>query len=100
MYDVCTTPGFRKWLKGLPDRRAKALLTRRVERLAAGHTGDHRFLGASLHELRVHIGPGYRIYFTRRGVRTVVLLAGGDKSSQQADIARARAMIDRLEVLE
>lgn len=100
MYDVRTTPGFRKWLKSLPDRRTRAQLARRMERLVAGHAGDQRYLGARLYELREHIGPGYRIYMTKQGARIVILLAGGDKSSQQADIARARAMIEHLEAIE
>jgi putative addiction module killer protein len=75
----------------------KARLLRRIERLAAGNAGDQRFLGAGLYELREHTGPGYRLYFTVKGERLVLLLAGGDKSSQERDIALARAMIKILE---
>jgi putative addiction module killer protein len=97
VYEIRQTPGFQKWLGHLPDRTAKARLIRRIERLAHGHPGDTRPLGASLHELREHFGPGYRIYFTYQAGRLVLLLAGGDKNSQRADIARARALIERLE---
>jgi putative addiction module killer protein len=97
LYEIRQTLGFQKWLGRLPDRTAKARLIRRIERLAHGHPGDTRFLGASLHELREHFGPGYRIYFTYQAGRLVLLLAGGAKTSQQADIARARKLIERLE---
>jgi putative addiction module killer protein len=97
VYEIRQTPGFQKWLGHLPDRTAKARLIRRIERLAHGYPGDTRYLGASLHELREHFGPGYRIYFTDQAGRLVLLLAGGDKNSQRADIARARALIERLE---
>jgi putative addiction module killer protein len=72
-------------------------LVRRIERLATGNAGDQRFLGAGLYELREHTGPGYRVYFTILGEQLILLLAGGDKSSQQRDIALARSMIERLE---
>jgi putative addiction module killer protein len=72
-------------------------LVRRIERLATGNAGDQRFLGTGLYELREHTGPGYRVYFTILGEQLILLLAGGDKSSQQRDIALARSMIERLE---
>ena len=97
MYEIRQTLGFQKWLGRLPDRNAKARLVRRIERLAHGHPGDARFLGASLHELREHFGPGYRIYYTYQAGHLILLLAGGDKNSQRANIARARALIERLE---
>jgi putative addiction module killer protein len=97
VYEIRQTLGFQKWLGRLPDRTVKARLVRRIERLAHGHPGDARFLGASLHELREHFGPGYRIYFTYQNGRVVLLLAGGEKNSQWADIARARVLIERLE---
>jgi putative addiction module killer protein len=76
---------------------SRARLIRRIERLAAGNAGDQRFLGAGLYELREHTGPGYRIYFTIREQRLILLLAGGDKSSQERDIGLARSMIESLE---
>jgi putative addiction module killer protein len=81
----------------LEDRTAKARLLRRFERLADGHAGDHRFLGAALFELRADFGPGYRVYYMRRGDEMVILLVGGDKASQARDILRARQMIEQLE---
>lgn len=76
---------------------SRARLVRRIERLAAGNAGDQRFLGRGLYELREHAGPGYRIYFTFRSKRLILLLAGGDKSSQERDIDLARSMIKGLE---
>ena len=96
MYEVCQTAPFRKWLRRIRDPVTKARLLRRIERLAAGNAGDRRFLGAGLYELREHAGPGYRVYFTIRGARLVLLLAGGDKSSQERDITLARSMIEIL----
>lgn len=97
MYEVCQTAPFRKWLRRIRNPVTKARLLRRLERLAAGNAGDQRYLGAGLYELREHTGPGYRVYFTIRGARLVLLLAGGDKSSQARDIVLARSMIAILE---
>lgn len=91
------TVSFRKWLMRLEDRTTKARLVRRFERLADGYAGDHRFLGAALFELRADFGPGYRIYYMQRGDELVILLVGGDKTSQARDILRARQMIELLE---
>jgi putative addiction module killer protein len=81
----------------LEDRTAKARLVRRIERLAGGNAGDHRFLGAGLFELRDDFGPGYRIYYMHRGDELIILLAGGNKASQARDILRARQMIEQLD---
>jgi putative addiction module killer protein len=81
----------------LEDRTAKARLLRRFERLADGHAGDHRFLGAALFELRADFGPGYRVYYMRRGDELIILLVGGDKASQARDILRARQMVEQLD---
>jgi len=97
VYEIRQTAAFQKWLRRLPDRTVKARLIRRIERLAHGHPGDTRFLGEGLHELREHFGPGYRIYYTYQAGHLILLLAGGDKNSQRADITRARALIERLE---
>mgnify|MGYP003504837855 CR=1 FL=1 len=97
MYEVRQTAAFRKWLRRVRDPVTKARLLRRIERLAAGNAGDQRNLGAGLYELREHTGPGYRVYFTIRGERLVLLLSGGDKSSQARDIVLARSMIAILE---
>ena len=97
MREIRQTLVFQMWLKHLPDRTAKARIVRRVERLMAGHPGDHRFLGGNLLELREHFGPGYRIYFSYPSARLVLLLAGGKKASQADDIARARKLIEQWE---
>ena len=97
MLQIRQTVSFRKWLMRLEDRTAQARLVRRFERLADGYAGDHRFLGAELFELRADFGPGYRIYYMRRGDELIILLVGGDKASQARDIVRARRMIEQLE---
>jgi putative addiction module killer protein len=97
VYDISQTVLFRKWLRRIRDPISRARLVRRIERMAAGNAGDQRFLGRGLYELREHTGPGYRIYFTFRSGRLILLLAGGDKGSQERDIDLARSMIKKLE---
>lgn len=80
---------FAEWLDGLRDLRARARVQVRIERLAAGLAGDMKPVGEGVSELRVDYGPGYRVYFTKRGVAVVILLAGGDKRTQAADIRAA-----------
>lgn len=89
MVEVRRTPRFIKWLRGLRDPDGLARIRARLERLEAGHAGDVRWVGEAVLEMRVHSGPGYRIYFTRRGKQIVILLAGGDKHSQRSDIRLA-----------
>ena len=91
--DVRQTREFARWFAGLRDRRARAPIVNRIDRLALGLAGDARSVGGGVSELRIHYGPGYRLYFTRRGDRIVLLLCGGDKSSQRADIARAQEIV-------
>lgn len=88
---------FSDWLRGLRDGTARARIAARVQRLALGNPGDVRPVGGGVSELRVHHGPGYRVYFARHGAALVVLLCGGDKSSQDRDIADARALARQLE---
>ena len=76
-------------MDSLPDIRARARILVRVERLAAGNPGDVRPIGEGVSELRIHYGPGYRVYFTKHGREIVILLAGGDKSTQAGDIRTA-----------
>ena len=97
MPQIRQSVSFRKWLVRLEDRTAKARLVRRIERLAGGNAGDHRFLGSRLFELRDDFGPGYRIYYMHRGDELIILLVGGDKASQARDILRARQMIEQLD---
>jgi len=78
-----------QWLSALPDRQARARILARLERLEVGNLGDARFLRDGVSELRIDWGPGYRVYFGRNGENTIVLLCGGDKRRQNADIQRA-----------
>lgn len=91
------TDDFAKWLRGLRDHIARAQIAKRIQRLAHGQYGDVKSVGAGVSELRVHTGPGYRVYFVQRGSTIVVLLCGGDKSTQQRDIQRAWALASELE---
>ena len=80
---------FAAWFAGLRDRNARARITARIRRLSLGNPGDVKPVGAGVSEMRIDYGPGYRIYFVGRGDVVVVLLCGGDKRSQDRDIARA-----------
>jgi putative addiction module killer protein len=90
---IRTTIRFERWLRKLPDAVAKRRIAFRLQRLAFGHAGDAKALGGGLWELREHTGPGYRVYFVRRGEEVIVLLAGGTKQSQKRDIDAARRAI-------
>ena len=85
------------WLAALRDPRAKARILARLESVRLGNLGDSKSLGGGLHELRVHLGPGYRLYFTPRHKVVIVLLCGGDKASQNRSIARARRLLAEME---
>jgi putative addiction module killer protein len=89
MTEVRQTERFARWLDGLRDLRGRARIQARIERLAAGNPGDVAPVGEGVSEMRIDIGPGYRVYFTRRGRAVIVLLAGGDKRTQAADIREA-----------
>ena len=97
MIEVRQTANFRVWLTGLTDRRAVERIAQRLVRLQSGLMGDVKPVGAGVSELRIDYGPGYRVYFVRRGAVIVVLLCGGDKGSQSRDVARAKAMALELE---
>jgi putative addiction module killer protein len=86
------TGAFRKWLKKLRDMAGKGLILARIDRLEEGHPGDWVPVGDGLFEMRIHYGPGYRVYCKNDGKETLILLCGGDKSTQQADIERAKKM--------
>lgn len=83
------TDEFLLWLDDLEDKRAQVRIAARLRQVEAGNLGDWRPVSGDVSELRVHVGPGYRLYFTRRGSAIVVLLCAGDKSTQRRDIARA-----------
>jgi len=89
MIEVRETEAFSQWLSGLRDARVKAEVARRVRRLALGNPGDVKPVGGGVSELRIHYGPGYRVYFVQRGSLMIILLCGGHKSSQAKDIASA-----------
>jgi putative addiction module killer protein len=86
------TEVYRDWINGLKDRAARARIQVRVDRLVHGNPGNHRTLTNGVSELKIDVGPGYRVYYTQRGDRLLLLLAGGDKSSQQKDIQQALAL--------
>jgi putative addiction module killer protein len=90
--EVRRTEQFAQWLRGLRDLRAKARVQARVERLIGGIPGDVRPVGSGVSELRINYGPGYRVYYQQRGSTLIILLAGGDKSSQAKDIEKALAL--------
>ncbi|HNI08419.1 MAG TPA: type II toxin-antitoxin system RelE/ParE family toxin [Thiobacillaceae bacterium] len=83
------TDDYRDWLDGLKDMSGRARILMRVDRLIHGNPGAHRDLTQGVSELKVDVGPGYRVYYTRRGDHLLLLLVGGDKSTQSRDIARA-----------
>ena len=89
MVQIRKTETFAQWLDGLRDVRARARVQIRIERLAAGNAGDVEPVGEGVSELRIDYGPGYRVYFKRHGREVVILLAGGDKRTQSADIKTA-----------
>jgi putative addiction module killer protein len=92
MNTIERTAEFDAWLAGLADRAAKLRIARRIDAAEAGNFGDCAPVGEGVSEMRIHYGPGYRVYFTRIGLAIYVLLAGGDKSSQGRDIALALEM--------
>lgn len=96
MFTVNKTDNFDAWIEGLRDRRAKARILSRVSRLEAGNPGDVKAVGEGISEMRIDYGPGYRVYFTQTGKEIVLLLCGGDKSTQQADIVEAVRMAKEL----
>ena len=90
MFEILTTDEFDRWLSDLADERAKTKIASRVARLRFGNAGDVNPVGAGVSEMRVHHGPGYRVYFQKRGSTIIVLLCAGDKSSQAKDIETAK----------
>ncbi len=97
MLDIRTTEVFEAWFNGLRDRLGKRRIQARIDRLAMGNSGDCKSVGASVTELRVDHGPGYRVYYVQRGTVLTVLLCGGDKSSQETDIRTAHKMLSHLD---
>ena len=102
MFEIRQTAVFASWLTGLRDhqrdiRRAKARIAERLHRFGAGNPGDIKSVGDGVTEMRIDYGPGYRVYYTRRGSVVVILLCGGDKRGQQRDIRRAKTLAAEIE---
>ncbi|MFP3553609.1 type II toxin-antitoxin system RelE/ParE family toxin [Paraburkholderia sp. SIMBA_049] len=87
-----------RWFVRIRDLRARVRVQARIDRLAMGNPGDHKSVGGGVLELRIDYGPGYLVYYTQRGSVLVVLLCGGDKTSQQADIAQAKSLAANLDM--
>lgn len=96
MIEIRQTETFATWMSELRDERARAKINVRIRRLSVGNPGDVKPVGAGVSELRVDYGPGYRVYFARQAARLIVLLCGGDKSTQNRDIETAKAMAKEL----
>ncbi len=96
VYQLQSTELFDEWLRNLPDRKGRARILVRLESAQLGNLGDVKTVGGGVREMRVHVGPGYRIYFAQRGRMLVLLLCGGDKSTQTRDIARANKILREL----
>ena len=92
VFDIQQTADYRKWFEKLGDRQARARINARIRRLQLGNAGDVKPAGGNVSELRIDYGPGYRVYFVRRGLRIIILLAGGDKRTQNADIKKAQRL--------
>jgi putative addiction module killer protein len=91
------TLAYREWINSLRDKVARALIQVRVDRLVHGNPGEHRELSSGVSELRMDFGPGYRVYYSKRGERFLLLLVGGNKSTQQKDIRTAIALAKNYE---
>lgn len=98
MFTVLQTETFQAWLDALKDMRARVRIAARLRMAEAGNLGDWKAVGGTVAEMRVDVGPGYRLYFTRRQNVLIIMLAGGDKSSQSRDIKRAHALLAQLEL--
>jgi len=92
MVELKQTETFRRWRTRLKDERTRVLIASRLDRLAFGNAGDVRPVGQGISELRIDYGPGYRIYFQKRGSTIIILLCGGDKSTQANDIKTAKRL--------
>lgn len=98
MIEIRTTVEFDKWIGKLKDRKARGVILARINRLYEGLEGDIKPVGKGVSELRVHFGPGYRLYLTQHGDVLIIVLCAGQKKTQQRDIARAQALAKDLEI--
>ena len=96
MIEIRTTEVFSEWFTNLRDRQARARIQMRIDRAELGNLGDCKPVGEGVSEMRIHYGPGYRVYFAQGGATLVILLAGGDKGTQDKDIAKAIALAHQL----
>lgn len=92
MFSIKPLPEFSTWLDGLADVTVRSVVVARLKRLELGLAGDVEPVGEGVSELRIHLGAGWRVYFTQRGMQLIVLLTGGSKRSQKRDIKRAKAL--------
>ena len=90
MLEIIESATFKRWVRGLRDRRAVARINARLRNASLGNFGDTKPVGDGISEMRIHYGPGYRLYFIREDAHVIVLLCGGDKGSQARDIAHAK----------
>lgn len=97
MYEIKSTKIFSQWILKLKDMKGRIAVARRIERIEHGNFGDVKPVGTSISELRIQTGPGYRIYFTKREEQIIILLVGGDKSTQQKDIEKAKKLLKEID---
>ena len=97
MIEILQTEHYRKWFDKLKDRNARVRIDIRIRRLSLGNSGDVKSVGEGISELRIDYGPGYRVYFAKKGVRLIILLAGGDKTTQAGDIEKAKQLVQEIE---
>jgi putative addiction module killer protein len=100
MITLIRSSDFDRWLSGVADAKVKARVLARLRSAAFGNFGDCEPVGEGVSEMRIHVGPGYRVYFIRTGAVVYVLLTGGDKSSQKQDIARAKILARELKEIK
>ncbi|BCZ18340.1 hypothetical protein NHP190003_16220 (plasmid) [Helicobacter sp. NHP19-003] len=93
--EIQTSKVFKKWLNKLRDEIARAKISYRIKRLKDGDLGDYKHIQETIFELRIHTGPGYRLYISKQGAKLVILLCGGDKSTQQRDIIKAQKILEQ-----
>src|SRR5688572_14232592 len=98
MFEVYRPDGFMEWIQALRDTKSRAVIDRRLDALEVGHFGDSRQVAKDVIEQPIHLGPGYRVYLTRRGKQVVILLCGGDRRSQKRDIERASWLAENVEI--
>ena len=98
MFSVRKTEIFDNWIRKLKDRTGRAIINARILRLSHGNYGDTKYLGDGINELRIDFGPGYRVYYTQVRQTIVILLCGGNKSTQSSDLKKAKNMAENLEV--